>query len=257
MRKLLRAIFKRDHILVLLLVIGAIVGATGIPQRFGFGSEQVILALLAVLALDALIERIGYLDRIENEISELKNRIDPQARAKDIIHTRDDMQPFDVWLNETEELWVFGRDLKELLSRYGKRIAEAASQGKKFRFLIVDPSATEVITTISASSYLSSSLERRQASILQGFEILQEMARTYPEAVQVALANWVPTNSYVIADPSKQRGKMSLEGFGYKITSGQRRHMLLTKSSDKDIFEFYMGQCEAMWEDAHKRLPME
>jgi hypothetical protein len=65
MATIVKQIFKRENILILLLILGALLGVVGVPQKYGFSSEQLLLALLAVLAFDTLAERLGYLDRIE------------------------------------------------------------------------------------------------------------------------------------------------------------------------------------------------
>jgi len=73
--------FKRENLLVVVLVVAAILGIVGVPQSIGITTDQIILALLGVLALDTLLERIGYLERIENHIAKLENKINPQISA--------------------------------------------------------------------------------------------------------------------------------------------------------------------------------
>jgi len=50
---------KRENLLVVVLVVAAILGIVGVPQSIGITTDQIILALLGVLALDTLLERIG------------------------------------------------------------------------------------------------------------------------------------------------------------------------------------------------------
>jgi hypothetical protein len=98
MNRVIRSLFRRENVLVVLLVIGAFLGVIGVPQKIGITADQILLALLAVLALDTLIERLGYLDRIENLLKEnqvllgqteelVRREIEGKIRPSDFLST--------------------------------------------------------------------------------------------------------------------------------------------------------------------------
>jgi hypothetical protein len=252
LKNILGFIFRRDYLLVILLIIGAFLGAVGIPQSLGYKADQLLLTLLGVLALDTLLERLGYLDRIEKRLAELETKIESRPNVDDLFRTRDELRSFTSWLLEGKELWVLGKDLSELMSRFGAQIQqEAIGKKKRFRFLVMDPSDQSLIKVAAAGSYLNPDVQTQEAIIRQTLDILKRITEGVPQnAIEVRLLSCYPTNSYVILDYNKEHGQIVVEPFGNKITSAERQHMVLRRTVDTQTFAFHLKQFETMWKDA-------
>ncbi len=251
MEKLIKKLFTLKNILILLIIILALVGAIfpDFLQKLGFSSDQVILALLAGLAVDTLIERIGYLERIEANIASLENKVELRVSADNVFRIRDEMDAFLPWLRECEEMWISGRDLMNLLNHYSKHIQQAAESGKKFRFLIIDPDEPALMNVVAASSALSLNGLSREKTVRQAFDILKRMVNSTPN-IKAKLVNWVPIHSYLIVDGQKENGRMRVEMFGYKIGAGERLHVTLTRAADSRAFDHHFKQFKGIWKDA-------
>ena len=135
MKSILRRVLKRENVLTLLLAIGAILGSIGVPQSLGITSERILLALLGVLALDTLIERLGYLDRIETHTIGLQKQIEPIESAQ--LQSRQQIEELIEALSESTttiiesvqgvELRAFNSE-NDLLSYANNRLLEAQTQ---------------------------------------------------------------------------------------------------------------------------------
>ncbi|MBN2006472.1 MAG: hypothetical protein JXA21_24180 [Anaerolineae bacterium] len=247
MRTKLRKHTFRDLIMTVMLIIAAFLGVFDILQKW-LPADRIIMALLGVLAIDTLIEKLGYLHRIEENIVKLRDK--PHS-ADNIFHAKDKMRSFDEWLKECKEMRVLGRDCIGLLNQYTNQIIEKTLDGGCFRFLIADPNDAKLMDVIATSSVLRSSGTERAQVIQQALKILEDIVKKGKKgSVEVKLINWVPTNSYVIVDPKKECGQMLVEPFGFKITSAQRRHMVLSRETDGQSYVFHLDQFEEMWKEA-------
>jgi len=254
MSRTAQRIFRREHILVSLLIIGAVLGAIGVPQKIGFPSEQIILALLAVLALDTLLERFGYLERIETHIINLENKIEPRVGADSLFRPRAELPSYTSLLDRYEEIWMAGKNLITLVTTYKEHIQQAAMSGKRFRFLIVDPENEALMCTLAASISVSdpSWVLEHTREVVDWFK--QIIGNTRGGIIEVRLANYLPTSAYAIYDGEKPHGYMVIEMYNYRTSPGEQIHISLSKVKDNQTFAFYLERFERMWHDA-KPLP--
>ena len=254
MLKAIKRLFVPKNVLILLVTSLALLGVIvpDLLQRLGFSLERVILALLAGLAIDTLIERLGYLERIESQVFNLERRIESHVSADNLFERREEMRQFSLWLQESEEIWVSGEDVMNLINTYGGKIQEAAKEGRKrFRFLLVNPDNAVLMNIIAASSVLYADAPAREMIIRQVLVSLERLAENSPQgAIEVRLADWVPTNSYLIADGGKEHGRITVELFGYQIHTGERVHINLNRATDPRTFAYHFSQFESMWHDA-------
>lgn len=245
----IKKIFKRENILVLSLILVAFLGIFGIPQILGINAEQIILLLFGVLALDMLIERLGYLDRIENKLAELASKIQPIFSVDSMLLSREKMGSFEEQLIEGDNIWIASRTLHAFMKSYVVSIQKAAQKGKKFRFLIVNPENLHALESIAVTrvesnvSFLSSSMAETLSLIL----LIQKKAPK--NSVQIKVVDFIPLNMIRVVDPHKETGEMIIEHYGYKVSTGQRRHFIVNKKRDPETFSFYLDQFEQMWND--------
>jgi len=246
----IRKLFKRENILVLSLLFVALLSIVGVPQSLGITSEQILLLLIGVLALDTLIERLGYLDRIETQITELNNKLEPQIKIDMIFRPREELGSFEDCLVDGENIWVASGTLKSFLHHYANQIQKAAKSGKRFRFLIINPDNHTVLSSIAKGTLLEDNLTFLKSEAQESLSILKMIESKAPKGnVEIRLADFAPLNMYRIVDSEKDRGEMVIEHFGYKISTSERRHFIVKKKIDPETYSFYLVQFENMWND--------
>jgi hypothetical protein len=251
MNRVIKQIFKRENIIILLLIVGALLGVVGVPQQVGITSDQLLLGILAVLAVDTLVERLGYLDRIETHIAQIEQKIEPQVSVDDMLRPRAEMAKFEENLQQGEEIWLTGRSLFTLISSYGRQIQQAANNGKRFRFLIVNPSNESLVNAMTTTSFSHPSTDTMFQNVRDGLASIERLIATVPpNAIQVRLIDSYPAVALQIIDGMKSAGSMIVELYGYKLSPGERLHMRLHKETDNGTFMHYLNQFTLMWEDS-------
>lgn len=256
MKNFTARLFKREHLLSLLLVLAAILGIFDIPQHLGISEMKIVLALLGILALDHIVEKIGYFDKLEKQISLVDSKLQSSMNVDEFFKTKTEFRPFTYWLKNGDEIWVIGKNLVALISTHDKEIREAASAGKKFRFLLVDPSNKLLMEAMALSSYTLSTIDEMERA---GQNAMAQLGRLMDNElkgkVEVRLTNYIPSSVSIIVDGEKSRGQMVVEMYGYKLSSGERLHYYLNRSSEEAIFNYYVNQFNSVWKEA-KELPI-
>ena len=192
-------------------------------------------------------------------IRDLMNRnefigwIPGQDVADHIFHFREsDTDPsFVSMLQGCKELWVVGKDCHGLLTTYFDQIQQAIAEKKRFRFLIVDHSNKSLLNTMAASSITRPESKQRKQTAQEALKILRRLLDSASKGVvKVKLANFLPTCTCTIFDGNSPSGRMTIENYGYKISSGRRLRMYITRKKAPQTFAFYIQQFNKMWDAA-------
>lgn len=248
MKSVIQRIFKRNNILILVLISVALLSVVGVPQSFGITSDKIILAMLAILALDVIIERIGYLDRIETHLLDIESKVESKVSADELFKARKQLPSFDFLLEQGEIFWIGGKNLVGLLNNYGRQIQKAANEGKKFRFLIHNPNKSALIEIQSASSYTHSSVKTLEQKLQEAIFIFGDLLNNTPkDSIEIRLTDSLLTNAYLIIDSKKAYGHMIVEFYNYQISSGEQNSLYLKKQSEDRIFNYYLRRFESRW----------
>jgi hypothetical protein len=93
-------------------------------------AEEVIIALLALLAIDALTERIGVLERIEEKL---------RAGSLCLEGRGDFSRPLEERLASAGRVHLLGVSLVGIISQYQWLIIEKAKEGCQFKIITVAP----------------------------------------------------------------------------------------------------------------------
>ncbi|MCW4055392.1 MAG: hypothetical protein NWE82_01265 [Candidatus Bathyarchaeota archaeon] len=245
--------FRPSHLIPLLTILGA--GAAIVLSLFKLITlsiaEDVTIALLALLAVDALGERLGLLDRIETHVVDLSRKLESRPSADELLLLRDELPSFLSQIQKGDDIWVAGRSLAILLNNYSNQIQEATKSGKRFRFMIVDPDNLPLMNAIASSSYPYPSAVTVEQHGRQALAHLKLLVENTPEGtIMVRLADHIPTCVYFIIDGETSHGQMVIEMYGYRLSPGQRLHIRLTCSADSRTFASYLRQFNNMWLDA-------
>lgn len=246
-----RKIIRREHILIFLLIIAAFLGLLDVPQRIGVETDQILLALVGLLALDSLLERLGYLDRIEERLKQLAKNIQPDISIDEMIHKRNEETSILSIVDRGTEIWVMGKSLRELTSIYGSQFQQALIRGKQFRILIVDPDESSAIRSIANNTFTALSDDEVKHISQESISAIKRIVARVPKSIiELKLTNVIPPGLCVIADGKHPNGIMIVQMYGYKISQGDRINMVLYSQRDRQIFTYYLDQFEDMWNNA-------
>ncbi len=218
--KILRSVFRRDNILILLLIAGAILGVFGVPQVYGIDFEKTVLSLLGVLALDFLLERVTYLDRIEKRLDDFSDRLDPNIG----LRNRPQLPDFAVALDSSSTVWLCGRALTGLLEAYGRQMTSVVTK-KKIRVLLVDPNNQGLPPFFEQQGVPIQKNDERPDGYRQAVNNWQALADSVPNnQIEVRILDYIPIASFAYFNCSGQgHGEVvilvksdKIEGYGQK-----------------------------------------
>lgn len=252
MRDIISKLFKRENTVAVILLISAVLGLVGVPQRIGITSEQIILAFLGLLTVDTLIERLGYLNGLAADVRELRNKIEPSLSADRLFLIGSHQKPFSVWLDQADDIWVSGMALNELIRNYGEQIQAAAkARGKRFRFLVVNPDNPSLMEALANSSSLHPKAKESELNIRQAVIWMANIrSRTPRGSIEVRLVNHIPTCAIMVIDGNRKDGRILIDLYGYKVSPAERQLMQLKRSADERTFNYFLDQFNRTWNAA-------
>lgn len=238
--------FRPSRLVPLLTILGAGVAITlsllnVIQLRV---AEDIIIALLALLAVDALTERLTILERLSTRLSHLplghtlRKRTDILAPVEHAQHA-----------SEICILVVHGTSVIPPYSGFYKKKLQA---GCSFRVILLDPTVPALETWHLLTGHRDS--DHIIGTTLQALRELVEL----PEArgsCEVRLSQVYLPFSIFAANLTKETGSMNVEYHAYRRSIDERPHVHLTARDNPYWFEYYKQQFEDAWSDATPWTP--
>lgn len=166
---------------------------------------------------------------------------------------RSDVPRFDPRLERGEDIWISGITLRGLRIAYWDHFQDAVDQGKRFRFLLVDPDNTSAINVLTANNptfHEADMAKKVLQESVECFKLLAKESKSRKGAIEIKLFSSVPFYSMIIVDGNKPNGHMTVEMYGYQVAAGKRQGFKLTRTKDPKTFDFYLNQFCKMWEAA-------
>ena len=242
MKKILE-VFSLKNAFILVTVISAILITIwgGLTQSLGLG-DQVILTLLALLAVDTFIERLGAL----KEISENVNFIRSKIGLKGFLHDRSsEMPPLERYLEGAREFFVSGGSLAGLVPEYREFFREI-SERCALRFVLFNPNSPALE---AAANWAGAPPERFKKEIEVTLLILGElMADGAP--LEVRLNNSIPALSVMVVDGSAPHGKIRVDVNPHRCPPSRRPFFELTRREDERFYPLFYQRYQALWEES-------
>lgn len=253
LKRFVARLLSLKNIVPLLVITFAFVG-TFLPQPFGLQSEQIVIALLALLAIDSLIERIGVLTGIKEDVRELRELADSQSARRTFLGFRKDLPRIDQVISRAEtEIWVSGVTLGSVAT-LTPLFQEGASQGVRVRFLAVTPSEASVEELVRYFGFGRDLAEAYGMSNLTA--IYHRLVRQFPKNVELRATVHRPANGYLIIDPNTDHGHMNVTPYLYQVEDSQWTPVLtLSKRTDPRSFQGFLDDFVRLWQSATKWIP--
>jgi len=232
---------KPSRVVPLLTILGA--GITNALSLFGLlrlsTSESIIIALLGLLAIDALVERKSILEKVESLLN--------GPSSKQALKTRAEILTPPNHAQAATEICILGLHGATGITPYVGFYEQKLREGCKIRIILVDPSSS-VIDLWEQTRGNRTTRAYLQAS-LEALKLLRNISGREKKC-EVRLLHIYPPFSMFAIDLYKDTGSIIVEFLGYKASIDRRPHIRLTALSDPYWFNFFRQQFEDYWMDA-------
>ncbi|HBG74918.1 MAG: hypothetical protein A2X25_07545 [Chloroflexi bacterium GWB2_49_20] len=237
---------KPNRIIPLLTILVA--GSTGILGIFNLVKispvEGIIIALLALLAVDGLTERLSILEKIEAQLGSYTMGETLMSRSKLL-------PPSEIASSASEIAFVGVSGISIFVNHLGF-FEQKFISGCKLRFILLDPESPSLQTW-----NLMSKVTTTETDIKSALELLKGLVRAKKAKgkCEIRLLKVYVPFGLLISDPYKDNGQMNVEFYTYKTTLSDRPHIQLSRTHDRQWFEFYVKQFEEIWSDSQEWTP--
>jgi len=255
-QEFLRRLFKLRNLAPVIIIVGAIVGSLGLmPFGIRFTTDQIILALLAFLAIDTLVERLDLLANMEHRINTIQKMLTPKTGADTFLRKRGDFPRMEQLIDKARsDIWVAGVTLDTMVTMTGA-FESKMRQGCNIRFLALAPDGEALQ---AAARYFGSDPEFTAGRVRGNLEtIASRIKRTEKGSMEIRVLDRVFPTGYLITDPSSSRGQMIVQLYLYCWSAETAPLFELSKTDDPQWFSTYFYQFEKAWNDAKSFLSLE
>jgi len=248
-KELLRRLFSLRNVVPLLIIVGAFVG-TFVPTPFGLQRDQLLLGLLAFLAIDALLERLELLTNIEKDVEVIKKLVASQTSKTGFLKHRSDFPRLEHLIAEArKEIWVCGITLDTMVTLTGVFVSKL-DEGFNLRFLTVSPEENVVR---EASDYFGADSTEFAGRLEANLDSLHwRFAQSYPQQVEIRTIGHRLALGYFIVDPHYEQGYMTVMPYLHREKGDVLPMFLLSRSTDPHWFDIHLKDFETLWSSATK-----
>jgi len=208
-------------------------------------AEQIVIALLALLAVDALTERLSVLEKIEAKLEEIEAELE-DLPALQALRSRDVLPSIENQAAQASEICIAAVSAVSLSHHAGFYRSKIAG-GCKIRVILLDPQGQSLQTWELQNKKPTAAGDIK--GTLMGFEDLVKMKAT-EGGCEVRLSKVFLPYSVVAVDMNKKSGSMIVEFHAYKRLVDERPHVFLTPTQNSKWFNFYREQFEEAWSQA-------
>lgn len=202
--------------------------------------ETMIITLLGLLAVDALSERIGILERIEDRLSGIPTDLGFRSRSEVI--------PFDQQALHASEIYVLSVSGLGFINRYIGFLEKKVMEGCQVKILLLNPDAPALHAWDLQSNPPIPNPGNDIKTTLGMLARLTSLNGSAKGKCEVRLLDVFLSESIVAVDLSKNTGSMVVEFHAYKKAPSERPHVYLHPRS-KHWYDFYHFQFLQAWSD--------
>lgn len=245
----LKRLLSLRNLAPFLIIVGAIVGSLDLhPFGIQFQTNQIVLALLAFLAIDSMVERLDLLANIEHRITSLQQIVNLKTNTADLIKRRQDFPRLEQIIDKARyEIWVTGVTLDAIITMMSLFEAKLL-EGCNLRFMALDPSGKSID---SAARYYGNDAELSATRIRANLTYLaSRLQSTDKGSVEIRVLDQLFPSGYIAIDPNDHAGQMLIQLYLYHIDSEIAPILTISKEDGEQWFSLYMLQLEKAWNDA-------
>lgn len=235
---------------VVAAVIVGLLGLLGLIQMSSF--EAITLTLLGLLAFDALVERLGILEKIRSSLEAISKS---GVSRPYLVWERDllEKEPFERFLLGANELFISGGSLAGLFRYQSEIISQWLDRAPKarIRLVVLDPSIVRADKVSVASLYRDSELDKEskgQEAYAREIDYtigkVRLLHKKYASRVEIHVTDKTPSVTVMIVDCARARISVNLNS----IYSPQRPVFEVSRTMHPDWFkEFEERYYNELW----------
>ena len=248
MKAFLLRIFKRENLVVLVLVVTAVLSVFEIPQHFGINETKVVLIMLGFLAIDSLVEKIGYMDEIETRVKHIEAIVAVNPNSI-VLQSRRSLN-FSELIKGVNNVFVCATSANHLVPTEFTNIENALKRGVNFRFVLVSPKNPS-LQAAPRSSPSSTGSDLQSRWIEDTIEMLKKLSNINTKGkLELRLFDGIPTMSLNAYDIDRYDGYIQVEPHVYKKSPTDRPLFLLQIRNKSEWCEYYRKVVKDIWEDS-------
>lgn len=247
MLKTIRELITFRNIVPLIAIVLAFLGAGGFLQQY-LSTDQIVMALLGVLALDTVVERLGYLKRIEDGIKALgAGGGKPLFMSRTALNAQ---EPFEQLVARGRDVLIAGATLVGTAGPLRTFFRTTVEQGTNLRFMLLDPESPCLELAARIHGISSEAIRNDIISSLGHLQQLRDSVNNGRKgAVQIKLFSTIPDSGIAMRDSNLPTGEIRCELYLYQTDVAGRPAFRLTPA-DGMIYRQYRDAIERLWSDA-------
>ncbi|MCO5203461.1 MAG: hypothetical protein M9928_00370 [Anaerolineae bacterium] len=235
------------------MIIG-VLGLFGVPQSLGFSAEQLILGLLTFLALEALIVNIGYLDKQNDDLEQIKSKVvSPGLDA--LVAPRAGRFEFADHVDGAKDVLVCGISLEGFVMHQSNLLSQMIAKGCRVRLITLDPDVT-FLDSIDLGTATHVGAAVIQSNIESGIRRIELLHQSLPEnrrhLLELRHYSGLPFLSAVLIR-TNDAGAIWVSYYAYGGAIGDRRGILIDSKTSAANYPFYVQTLENLWTASQTR----
>jgi hypothetical protein len=202
-------------------------------------ADEIVIGLLALLAVDALTERLSLLDSIKDELRRIAG---PPS-----LQSKQDIPKVEHQARRASEISVIAISAAGLTVKHLSFFEERIAHGCTLRMILVDP-RSPFLEALNRQDRQPTSETDIEATLRNFSYLVQDTTRA--GSCQIRLLDVFLPFSMFAVDLDNNDGSMVVEFHVYKGTSRERPHVLMTPDSSPQWYHFFKKQFEEAWNNA-------
>ncbi|HEV8558657.1 MAG TPA: DUF5919 domain-containing protein [Actinophytocola sp.] len=251
----LRGLFQLDNIVPGLVVVVAFL-VTLEPKMFGveFSDRQIMLALFGLLGINAVLERSGYLYRMDRKLDQIARDLDREIPAGRVLRTRATFQRTETLIADAKRnVIIIGINLQAATHAL-PTILELARSGTVIRLLAVDPDGASLQHAARMSGV---NPEIRRQKIRQNLDLIKsqidsQLTTSARRKCSLQVVDRILPIGVIGVDTDGRTGWLIVQHYLTDTPAERAPLIWLRRDSDPEWYESYLDQCRACFDGARE-----
>jgi hypothetical protein len=229
LKKILRRAKSFEIIVPLVTIIIGILGSIGLLDKLA-EKETILIAVSTLLAIEMLVQRLGILSDIKQEIKGNDNE-----KIRMLPRTNKSYQRFRDYAQNAKEVFIIGIDLAFMANPDSAFVKASLSKGVTYKILMCDPNSCIGNILDQHDERNSDShphVHNHLKTAADSLEVLKSFAADDPNAkIEIRARADIPSLSLTMIDAESENGSIRVEIKPYKNNMGNVPFFILDKES--------------------------
>jgi hypothetical protein len=226
------------------------------PKPFGVevSDRTVILALFTLFGVDAVVERSGRLNSLNDKINDLCDQLIGSVSASKVLKKRSSFERMDVLLADaTRSIMIIGINLEGAMAGLSS-ILNLANSGGTIKLLAMDPDGACIAPSAAMSRVdpeIRSQRIRQNLNIIKS-QLVSALSKSAMHRVRVYTVDALLPVSVTVIDQETSDGWLLAQHHLTATQAEQAPLLYLSKKDDVEWFHRYLDQCISCFEGANE-----